>query len=564
MCIHSKGNEQIYLRALKRADIALWEWNIENSTFFLSSNYSHIIENSKNNFKDLFDFIQKTAADADTASAKNDLIFFLNGNTSTYKSEFRVSTNAEEIKFILIRGKASRDIQGKISLISGSIEDVTEKKTLERHIDHLAYYDSLTDLPNRLLFVNDLKAALDNSQKGALMFMDIDDFKLVNDTFGHDYGDLLLIIFCQLIISCIKGLGKLYRISGDEFIILTNEFNSSNELLKLCGNIFNYLKKPFEVKGDKIYITISMGITIFPKDASDIDELYKYADLALYQSKINGKNTFTFFQRQILNSYRRKIYIEQELKSAVKNNEFYVLYQPQVDTVKNQVVGFEALLRWQNAKLGSVPADEFIPIAEMTGNIVEIGEWVLDSVCKTINKMKAKNHDLKKISINVSPIQLKKYNFANRFISIYEKYGISPSLLEIEITEGTLIDLFSYKIETINTLLKRGVKISIDDFGTGYSSLNYLTTLPISTIKIDKSFINNIYNKKNKSIIKCMIDLSKSLNYEIIAEGVETKEQLNLLSEIGCSIIQGYYFSRPLTMDKAEKILIKKRNFGGI
>ncbi len=555
---HNKGNEQIYLRALKGADIVLWEWNIENNTLFFSNNFNRIIENIAGDFEDPFDFIQKTAVNADMVSAKNDLIFFLNGNASLYKSEFRISTNTAKVKYIFIRGKAFRNQQGNISSISGAIKDVTEKKAMEKHINHLAYYDSLTDLPNRLLFVNDLKTALNNSSKGALMFIDIDNFKLVNDTLGHDYGDLLLIIFSQLIVACIKGFGKMYRISGDEFMILVKKFNSPDELLKLCEKIFCYLKNPFEVKNNEIHVTISMGITLFPKDSRDIGELYKYADLALYRAKVKGKNTFTFFQRSIFNSYRRKNDIKEELKTAIKNREFYIQYQPQVNTAKNQITGFEALLRWQNSRLGFVPASEFIPIAEMTGNIVEIGEWVLESVCKTICEMGSKNYILKKISVNVSPIQLKKDDFADKFITTYEKYNIPPSLLEIEITEGTLIDLFNYKIETINKLLKTGVKISIDDFGKGYSSLNYLTTLPINTIKIDKSFIDNIYDKKNKSIIKCMIDLSKSLNYEIIAEGVETKKQLNLLSEIGCNIIQGYYFSRPLSPDKAEKFLIEK------
>lgn len=564
MYIYNEGNEQIYLRALNGADIAIWEWNMENNTVFLSNNFTNIIEHDGRNFKDLLDFIEKTAVESDKVSAKNDLVFFINGNTSIYKSEFRISTNNGKIKSILIKGKATKNPQGKIRLISGSINDITEKKSLEEHINYLAYYDSLTGLPNRFLFVNDLRTALINSHNGSLIFMDIDDFKLVNDTFGHDYGDLLLVIFSQLINSCIKDLGKLYRLSGDEFIILINKYNSYNKLSELCYHIFNYLKKPFEVKGDKIYITISMGITLFPEDSHDINELYKYADLALYHSKINGKSTFTFFQHEIFNSYRRKVNIEQELKNAVKNNEFHMLYQPQVDITENQIIGFESLLRWQNAKLGFVSPAEFIPIAEMTGNIVEIGDWVLNSVCKTIYEMKLKGHELKKISVNVSPIQLKKVGFADKFVNIYKKYGISPSQLEIEITEGTLIDLFSYKIKTINELLKKGVKVSIDDFGTGYSSLNYLTVLPISTIKIDKSFIDNIYHQKNKVIINCMVNLSKSLNYEIIAEGVETKEQLDLLSEIGCNIIQGYYFSRPLTINEVEKTLMKKDGFGGV
>lgn len=560
---YNKNNEQIYKRALAGANISLWEWNLKKYCVFFSDNFKNALGYNTKNFKSLFDFIEEAVIPQDKLSAKNDLTFFIKGNTESYRSEFKILTREKQIRSLLVKGAATRNSKGEMILLSGSINDITQKKRLEEYINYSAYYDSLTGLPNRILFRSDLKTTLENYKKGALVFIDIDDFKLVNDAFGHDYGDLLLVIFSQLINIFIEPYGILYRLGGDEFIILIDKLDSYDKLKKLCIEIFHCLRNPFEIKEKQIYITISMGITLFPKDSDDITELYKYSDLAVFESKQNGKNTATFFRKELFYSYRRKLIIEQELKTAIENNELYILYQPQIDAVENKVIGFESLLRWENRTLGFISPQEFIPICESTGLIIEIGEWVLNSVCKTICKLELKGYNIEAISVNVSPIQLRNSDFVTRLINICEKNEVLPSLLEIEITEGTLIDLYTCKIKTLDELLKRGIRVAIDDFGTGYSSLNYLTMLPVNTLKIDKSFIDNIESKKNKAVIKSIINLCKSLNYNIIAEGVETKKQLDCLLHIGCNIIQGYYFSKPLPLNKVEDILKGKNKFGG-
>lgn len=563
MEIYNGSNEQIYKRALAGANISLWEWDLERCCIFFSDNFKNILGYDTKNFKNLFDFIEQIVIPQDKLSAKNDLTFFIKGNTETYRSEFKISTKEKHIRSLLVKGAATRNSAGEIILLSGSINDVTQKKRLEEYINYSAYYDSLTGFPNRILFRNDLKTILDNYKNGALIFIDIDDFKSVNDTFGHDYGDLLLIIFSQLIAMCIEPYGTLYRLGGDEFILLIDKLNSYNKLKKLCMEISHYLRNPFEIKEKQIYITISIGIALFPEDSSDVAELYKYADLAVFESKQKGKNTTTFFKKELFYFYRRKLIIEQELNTAIENDELYILYQPQIDAVENKVIGFESLLRWKNRKLGFISPQEFIPICESTGIIIDIGEWVLNSVCKMIYELQLKGFKVETMSVNVSPIQLRNSDFVTRIINICEKNEISPSLLEIEITEGTLIDLYTCKIKTLDQLLKKGVRVAIDDFGTGYSSLNYLTILPVNTLKIDKSFIDNIESKKNKAVIKSIINLCKSLNYNIIAEGVETKRQLDCLLHIGCNIIQGYYFSKPLPTNKIEDILKEENKFGG-
>ncbi|EDK33152.1 sensor domain-containing diguanylate cyclase [Clostridium kluyveri] len=273
MEIYNGSNEQIYKRALTGANISLWEWDLEKCCIFFSDNFKNILGYNTENFKNLFDFIEEIVIPPDKLSAKNDLTFFIKGNTETYRSEFKISTKEKHIRSLLVKGAATRNSAGEIILLSGSINDVTQKKRLEEYINYSAYYDSLTGLPNRILFRNDLKTILDNYKNGALIFIDIDDFKSVNDTFGHDYGDLLLVIFSQLIAMCIEPYGTLYRLGGDEFMLLIDKLNSYNELKKLCMEISHYLKNPFEVKEKQIYITISIGIALFPEDSSDVAEL---------------------------------------------------------------------------------------------------------------------------------------------------------------------------------------------------------------------------------------------------------------------------------------------------
>lgn len=554
-------DEQRYKRALNGVNIVIWEWDLKNNDLVFLYKLMDFMEKCDNEIKNIYQFIERFAIEDDKLSAMNELDLYIEGKSKIYESEFRIYNKDKEIKWVLIKGNGIKNSHGKIELIYGSINDITERKRLEKEIKFLTYYDSLTKIPNRTLFLDNLKNTLDNYEdyrkNGALVFLDIDDFTLVNDTFGYDYGDLLLIEFSQLLIRCIGIYGRLYRLSGDKFIILIEDIGEVNTLRNFCVKIVDHFKQPIKVKEKQIFITVSLGISIFPKDAMNINDLHKNIDLAMYNSKLNGKNRFTFFEKSIAESYFRKILIEQELKIAIENNELYILYQPQIDTIENRVIGFEALLRWKNRKLGNVSPTEFIPIAESTGSIIEIGEWVLKCVCKKIYELKNKGYEFETMSVNVSPIQLKKDDFINKLISIYKKNKITPCTLEIEITEGTLIDLYSDKTDVLNQIVKNGIKVAIDDFGTGYSSLKYLTALSINTLKLDKSFIDSINKEKNKAVIDCILNLSRNLKYKVIAEGVENKLQMEILKELGCNFIQGYYFSKPISEDKIEELLCK-------
>lgn len=492
-----KKVEERYLKGLNKGRIAVWEWDIEQGKFYFSKNLENIVQKKLENTRSLFDFINKIKVEENKMAPINELESLIDGASDLYKKEFKIQNeNGEEI-WILIEGDLIKNHENKIKLLAGYIEDITDKK------------------------------------------------KLINDIYGPSYGDLVLKEVSKILCESIYGSGKVHRLSADEFIILIENFHEVEDINRLCKRIVEKLKVPLKIKEKDLYITVSFGVSLFPKDGTSMLELYRYSDLALAQSKIKGKNFITFFEKSMSNKYDRKFLIEQELKSAINNDELYIMYQPQVDSLNNKTIGFEALLRWKSKELGLIAPSEFIPIAESSGSIVEIGEWVIDNVCKQINLLNKLGYNFENISINISPMQLNK-DFIDKLIDICQKNNTSPSSIEIEITEGMLIDLHNNKIEILNEIIKRGIKIAVDDFGKGYSSLTYLTALPINTLKIDKSFIDNIHINKYKAVVKCIIDLCKSLEYRIVAEGVEEKKQLDILNELGCNVIQGYYYSKPL------------------
>lgn len=555
----------MYKRAAEVIDDVIWEWNINNNTMYFSSKVKELTGYEADYFENLIDFIEKTAAEEDKETLIEDIKACINGNSFFYQDTYKIAVSEVEDKWLQLKGKVKTISDNNEHVFFGRIKDVTENVMLQKQISYMTYYDSLTELPNRVLFFEKLKNLLKRSEienkQGALIFIDLDNFKAVNDNFGHQYGDLLLKMFAQLLNTLTINNTEAVRLSGDEFVILVYDFKSIKEVEDICDTIFDYLNNKFEIMDKQIYITASIGIAVFPEHSKDANELVKFADFAMYHSKSNGKKQYNFFSKEISDSYFRMSEIEDELKSAIKNHELSIVYQPQIDAVSNTVTGIEALIRWKNKKLGNVAPPEFIPIAEKNGFIVNLGNWIIEEVMSTAFTWLQKGYKLNSISINVSPVQMKDKHFKNTIINSCEKYSIPPNLLEIEITEGTLIEICKEKIEILDEIIKSGINIALDDFGTGYSSLNYLTSLPLNTLKIDKSFIDKIDNDKNIAVIKSIINLSETLNYKIITEGVETKEQLNIITDLGCKIIQGYYFSKPLSKADMELFLLKQNRF---
>ncbi|PKM96225.1 MAG: diguanylate cyclase [Firmicutes bacterium HGW-Firmicutes-1] len=419
----------------------------------------------------------------------------------------------------------------------------------------LAYQDHLTLLPNRRLFYHDLSKKINEAKEDecfVLLLIDVDNFKYVNDIYGHDYGDKTLLNISQRIQCLINDHMKLYRIGGDEFAIYIEGKADLTFIHQFASSIIDDFKKNLHIS-TKTTVSMSIGISMFPETTKDLNDLVKFADVALYKAKDAGKGTYSIFEASLKRYMDEKILFEEKLKLALANDEFILHFQPQVDFNTGEIRGFEALIRWVNEDLGFVPPNRFIPIAEETKIIIEIGEWVLKTAIEFGSKL---NMGDKKyiISVNISVVQWMQDNFVEVVENALKDYQFSEEYLELEITESILIHSFDQTISKLHKLREKGIKVALDDFGTGYSSLNYLKELPISTLKIDKTFIDDILveKSKNEHILNAIITLGHQFGLEVIAEGVETQEQLSYLYNNKCDTIQGYIYSKPLDQQKID------------
>jgi len=444
----------------------------------------------------------------------------------------------------------------------GVFSDITEMKNTQERLRHYAHHDPLTNLPNRLLFSNRITHAIQratrNKQHFAVIFLDLDHFKDINDTLGHHIGDSLLKEVAKRIKMSIRIDDTLARIGGDEFLILLENIQKDNDVIKVVEKIKKSLQPKFELENQIIHITASMGVALYPTDGQDVDTLLKNSDAAMYSSKEQGRNRYSFYTAALTVDAMRRVQIENAMREALENDLFELFYQPQIDQSTRKVSGLEALIRWEHPTLGTLPPDKFIPLAEESGLIIELGRWVMNAATKQARIWLDQKIDFKKISINVSGQQVWNTPLFEELEMYLHKYKLSGHCIEVEVTESFIMREMEKGIEELKAIKDLGVSIAIDDFGTGYSSLNYLKELPLSKLKIDKSFIDHVPEKKESvAITKTIISLANNLGLEIIAEGVETKAQLDFLAQEGCNLIQGYYFSKPLNVKDAT-IFLKK------
>lgn len=436
--------------------------------------------------------------------------------------------------------------------IMGSYHDVTDMKNKEETIRQMAYYDALTGLPNRVLFTDRLamaiKRAVRTQTKLAVVFLDIDNFKKVNDTLGHFVGDELLKAVGERLKGIVRQYETLARFSGDEFTLFIQDIAHSDEVGGFIERVKAAFCSLFMVQGNSIHTSVSMGISIFPDDGHDVNELLKNADTAMYKVKESGRNGYQFYNQQIREEISFRVAIENNLRYAIDNGELWLQYQPQFSGQGRKIRGMEALVRWNSKELGALPPLHFIPIAEDSGLIVPIGEWVLKTACKQ-NKHWHDTYKLRTvISVNISAVQLKHKDFLVQVRQALFESGLAPEYLELEITESVLIESFAAVIEVLHEIRKMGIKIALDDFGTGYSSLSYLKKLPINTLKIDKLFVEDITeDSQEESITGAIISLVHRLGLDVIAEGVETEEQMRSLLASQCDYFQGYLLGKPLS-----------------
>ncbi len=446
------------------------------------------------------------------------------------------------------------------------MRDVTQRKQNEMKIQQLAFFDAMTGLPNRQLLIDRLKqrltTSLRNPHSGAVLFIDLDNFKSLNDTYGHDVGDLLLAEVAQRILKCVRDSDTVGRLGGDEFVVIINELD---ENLKdaavqagiVCEKILSSFKKPFLLNSYTHHTTPSIGVTLFNHDSpTSIDELLRRADLAMYKAKDSGRNTFRFFDLQMEAIVRERVALEEDLHLGILNEQFILHFQPQLNS-ERCIVGAEALIRWNHPHRGMVMPGHFIQLAEDSGLILQIGSWVMESACRQLLQW-SKHPDTESLvlSVNVSPRQYLQTEFVDQVIGLINRTGINPSRLKLEVTETMLIQNVEDIISKMTTLRERGVRFSLDDFGTGYSSLSYLKRLPLDQLKIDQSFVRDIMIDNNDaSIVNTIIALGATLELEVLAEGVETEEQMAFLLNHGCQAFQGYLFSKPLPIDAFESLL---------
>ncbi len=473
--------------------------------------------------------------------------------------EYKIIRPDGKVVYLEVLGKEI-NYKGDPSIVIVGI-DVTAKKVYQDKIKYMAYHDSLTGLPNRHMYNEYLEKVIkrseQNNQSLAVMFIDLDRFKFINDLMGHEAGDILLKQVSERLINCVREGDLVSRQGGDEFAILLEGIDEET-VRNVSDGILKAFSTPFMIKNKEFFTSPSIGISLFPLDGHDKESLKSKADTAMYLAKNRGKNNYQFYLHEQGDILNRKIKLEQDLRSALKGNEFYLEYQPKLELNTEKIYGVEALVRWRHPELGIISPTEFIPIVEESGLIDSLGKWILHEACKQNKKWLESDIQIK-MAVNVSPLQFEDHNFVEIINQVLSEHQLPPQHLGLEITESVMQNINKSSV-IINALKCLGVKISIDDFGTGYSSLSVLSNLPIDFVKIDKTFVSEILiNANTASLVKTMIEMGKNLNFELIAEGIENKLQAEFLINVGCRFGQGYYYSPPLSSVEVEKLLINNR-----
>ncbi len=444
---------------------------------------------------------------------------------------------------------ANMELDRRVQERTAALEtEIAERRHAERRLDHMAYHDALTGLPNRLMFkehlIQGLSRTTRKNRRLAVLFIDLDRFKDVNDTLGHPVGDALLMAVTRRIKECVRTSDTLARQGGDEFICLLEDLVEPDEARQVADKLLDLFRQPFSIEGNELYLSASIGISIAPDDGNTVDILVRNADAAMYEAKSRGRNRSHFYTAEMTQEAQERVRMETLLRHAIHHQELSAHYQPKVDAHSGQFTGAEALLRWHNTELGNVPPDRFIPLAEDTGLIVELGAWVLRTACRQLRAWDAAGFYVPVLSVNLSVKQLERSDFIEQVTTILHESGVNPARIEFEITESIIMSIDD-ALSVLHRLRTLGVALSVDDFGTGYSSLTYLKALPIQTIKIDRSFVNGIgVNPGDEAIIRAVIELSRSLGFVTVAEGVETTHQAQFLRTTGCARLQGYLYGK--------------------
>jgi diguanylate cyclase (GGDEF)-like protein/PAS domain S-box-containing protein len=483
--------------------------------------------------------------------------------TGSFNEEYRILRPDREVCWVSNQGHCVYDRDGNLLRVDGIVRDITAQKKAQQQLVHDALHDPLTNLPNRNLFMERVEQALNHNKRNpqylfAVMFIDLDRFKMINDSLGHIVGDQFLQAIAKLLASCLRGGDTVARLGGDEFTILVNDMRDPNEAMMIAERILNKFLHPIEIGDQSIFGSASIGIVINNREYETSDNLLRDADIAMYRAKSLGKGRFTIFDKEMYEQNLKTIQLDNDLRYALDRQEFELYYQPILHLSSEKLAGFEALIRWHHPERGLVPPNDFIPIAEETGLIIAIGDWVLHQASQQMHDWQSKFPEAKslKMSINFTCQQIREKNLIEKLDRVLAVSGIDGSVLRLEITESSMMDQGEETIAKLEELRARNIQLSLDDFGQGYSSLSYLHRFPINTLKIDRTFVEQMsLGGQNLEIIRTIIILAHALDMNVVAEGVETHEQMSILKQLGCEYAQGYLFSRPVIAASAEKMI---------
>ena len=557
------------------AHVGSWEWDVETNRVSWTEELYRMYGLAPGQFQGTFEGFLSCVHPEDRVMV-TDAVQAAIASRSPFEFEHRVIRPSGDVAVMQGRGRIITDADGRVIRLIGSGQDVTENRNVEQRLRQLAHYDSLTSLPNRRLFQESLKAAMgqvDLQERAVfLLFLDIDNFKDVNDHLGHVVGDQLLQQVSQRLLGCLRARDTVGRLGGDEFGVILLAPPDPDIAVIVADKIHAALRVPFEIESHVVSTSVSIGIAVYPGDATDADTLVRYVDLAMYEAKNAGRNAHRFYTEAMNQRSRAKVELQAALRRALERDEFVLHYQPKLCLKSNRWVGVEALLRWNRPGHGLVPPLEFIPALEASGLIVDVGAWVIATACRQLRSWHEAGHPPLPIAVNVSVRQMAQplqpagphEPMHNPLLSIASDSlcarQVAEGLLEFELTESTLMANTDHSIQMLEQLQGLGIRISVDDFGTGYSSLAYLQRLPLDAVKIDRSFIGDITtNEDAASIALAIIGIAQRLNLKVVAEGVETREQLEFLRAHGCDEAQGFYLARPMTMDQLQILLREPR-----
>ncbi|MCX4192181.1 EAL domain-containing protein [Methylophaga sp. OBS1] len=560
-------NKNKLAKAQSIAHLVYWEWDYQSDSIECSTDMFDMLGLTRESRLTLKRLLTVIHPDDRARFVRN--VRLAIKDKKPYDIEYRVQRPDGHVLFINERTDINFEY-GQWRIV-GTLHDITALKQSEQEITYYAYYDTLTDLPNRRLFIEQLETTIASARRHqrrfTLMFLDLDRFKHVNDTYGHHVGDELLCQAAGRIRECVRDSDlvakislesdhRVARLAGDEFTVLLDDVDDVADIADIANRLIEIFSKPFVIGGTPLYVTVSIGITVFPTDGHNVQILLQHADVAMYHAKQVGRNNYQFFSESMNNYLKLRMEMEHDLRIALEQEQFELYYQPQYHARSEKIVGFEALLRWRHPVKGLLTPDSFIEIAESTGLILPIGDWVLMQACEQVYQWQQALGCAYRVAINLSALQFNQNYLPERVRQTLEQTGLPPETLELEITETAMLNDVAETIPLLFALKKTGVRLAIDDFGTGYSSMSYLKNFPIDTLKIDRSFVEEIvFNRKDAAIAQTIVQLANNLHLSTIAEGVETEAQAALLLDMGCEEFQGFYFSKPMPVSDLSVML---------